>query len=173
MSPEILTISGRYFNFETPLRSEFDINDIAHALSHICRFNGHSISHYSVAQHSVLCSYEVPEEYALDALLHDAAEAFVGDITRPLKEMLGATFYLAESKVQSAITAMFGARLAMPKCVKDADLVLLRTEERDVMPPHDPWPFPDHIQPLKKRIKPWSAKNAKTIFLKRFEELTK
>lgn len=85
------TASGRAFWSLDPRPEDVRIEDIAAQLSRICRFGGAlkpGVSFYSVAQHSVLVSYNVPEEYALEGLLHDAAEAYVGDVIKPIKSAL-------------------------------------------------------------------------------------
>lgn len=86
----ILTFSGERFYPFSPAPEEVKTKDIAHALANICRFNGHTRGFYSVAAHSVHVSRLVPPEFALEALLHDAAEAYVGDMVRPLKRGLPA-----------------------------------------------------------------------------------
>jgi len=82
------TCSGRRVHLLNPSPDEIAIEDIAHALSHACRFAGHVPSYYSVAQHSVLVSELLDERTALWGLLHDASEAYLHDLTRPLKRAL-------------------------------------------------------------------------------------
>src|SRR5689334_10911717 len=77
------TFSGEPFWPLDPQPEDIRIVDIAHALSLQCRFNGHTKFHYSVAQHSLIMSFNVPLQFALEALLHDAAEAYIGDLIRP------------------------------------------------------------------------------------------
>lgn len=84
----IPTVTGRLVDLRNPDADEIDISDIAHALASICRFTGQTGEFYSVAEHSVLVSREVPEELALAALLHDAHEAYIGDISRGMKGAL-------------------------------------------------------------------------------------
>lgn len=170
--PTILTQSGNHFNFLTPDTSEFGVEDIAHALSHECRFAGHSRHFYSVAEHSLMVSHIVPQQHALQGLLHDAAEAFVKDIPKPLKRLLP-DYAVIEKRVEAAIFTRFGLPPKLSLEVKHADLVMLATEQRDLMAPHVRLDRrPAGVEPLAQRICPMTPRVAKLMFLHRYHELT-
>lgn len=177
--PDILTFSGKYFDFMNPRNNDFNIHDIAHALSNVCRFAGHTREFYSVAQHSVMvariCFRRAAPDDIIDhgraGLLHDAAEAYLGDITRPLKQLLP-DYKVIEQRTEAALFAAFGIPHPMPKIVKHADLVMLATEQRDLMPAHDDeWSLIAGIEPLTEIINPWYPEKAEREFLKLWEEL--
>ena len=175
MKPNILTSGGTYFHFLEPERSAIDIETIAHALAHICRFTGHTATFYSVAQHSVLVSHLVPPEHALAGLLHDAAEAYLGDVAAPLK-MLLPDYKAIEATVETAVLGRFGLPGKLPPEVKEADRLALAIEQRALMPMHDDvWECETH--PDYNRIKghmvitPTHPVVARRLFMARFFEL--
>jgi len=173
MTPTILTRAGHYFDLMAPETSHIDIDTIAHALSHLCRFTGHTSSFYSVAQHSVMVSHLVPRGYELAGLLHDAAEAYIGDVASPLKSLLP-DYKAIESRVEAAVLTRFGLPATLPRAVHYADLRALATEQRDLMPPHDdtPWACIEGVEPHPLNIVPMQPYIARHMFLARFKELT-
>lgn len=171
MNPTILTRSGQLFNFEHPSTSIFTIVDIAHALSHICRFTGHTKRFYSVAQHSVAVSYLVPPELAMQGLLNDAAEAFIGDVAKPLKRLLP-DYAVIEKRVEAEVFSRFGLDADLSPDVKAADYLQLRIEIRDLMVMSPGYMSSDHpglntFLP----IQPMYTVDARQLFLNRFREL--
>lgn len=173
MTPTILTHSGLTFNLLEPDPYLIEIEDIAHALSHICRFTGHTRVFYSVAEHSVRASQCVPPEFAMEALLHDAAEAYIGDVSSPLKAQLH-EYRNIEFKLEQAIRQRFGLPAKHAPCVKQADLIMLATEKRDLMPAHqDDWALIHGITPLAEPITtPLPSNIARWYFLDHFQILT-
>ncbi len=172
MTPTIMTSAGRYFNLLEPNHQHVGIGEIAHALSHICRFTGHVRTFYSVAQHSYHASYLVPPEHALAALLHDAAEAYIGDVASPLKRLLP-DYKAIEEKVEAAVFRHFNLPAKFDPCVKQADLIMLATEKRDLMPEHvDTWDCIHGIEPMPQTLQPMPPQTARYCFLNRFFELT-
>lgn len=126
---------GRFWPLE-PLAKDVRIGDIAHALAMQCRFTGHCREFYSVAQHSVLVSELCPPELRLWGLLHDAAEAYLADVARPVKhlpEMRG--YRAAEARIMNAIAEAFGLELPIPAAVKKADTIALGAEALAFMSP--------------------------------------
>ena len=168
----IQTHSGRRFNPTKPNPNAIVLQDIAHSLSMQCRFTGHCKYFYSVAQHSVLVSYICDSQDALWGLLHDASEAYLIDVPRPLKKSGKFEAYIEfEKTMQEAICKRFGLPLDEPPSVKKADTRLLSTEARELMSPRHPdWVQP--VEPLPFIIEAWEPQKAKDMFIKRFFELT-
>lgn len=172
--PDILTTSGFYFNFLEPENSRIEVFDIANALSRICRFNGQLLPNvplYSVAQHSLHVSDLVPNEHKLVALMHDAAEAYIGDITKPLKQLLP-DYKVIEKRVHKAIFERFGLDPELPDCVKHADMVALATEQRDFMHAHDDeWQCLAGVHPSPDVLIPLDFEQVRASFIRRFVDL--
>lgn len=129
------TASGRIIDLRNPSEDQIDIEDIAAALSRICRFGGHGNSFYSVAQHSVLVMHLVRRSsqlqgIELEALLHDAAEAYLGDVISPLKHLLGASYKTLETNFETVLAQKFDLRMHSPikDAVKAADIEALKLE---------------------------------------------
>lgn len=174
MEPSIQTISNRVFDYRNPGAYDFSIHEIAHALSHLCRFTGHCKEFYSVAQHSVLVSHVVKSEdpkVLMAALLHDAAEAYLGDVNTPLKRMLP-DYEALERRVEAAIFTQYSLPYPLPDCVKEADLVMLATEKRDLLAGDVYWPCLEGVEPRQRLIAPWAPGIAREAFVRRFTELT-
>ena len=162
--------SGAWFDFCAPADSEFTIDDIAHGLANICRYSGQCNGFYSVAEHSLLVS-ETATGYELEALMHDAAEAFLGDITRPLKQMLP-EYKRIEGEVERAIFSRFGIQTPIPREVKQADLRVLAAEQRQIMPRGtDDWLRGQDVVPAPIVVRNLPPVEAKRAWLERFEAL--
>lgn len=169
--PWIQTFSGRRFNPTNPVVDAIVIQDIAHALSMQCRFTGHVRQFYSIAQHCVLVSYLCDKDDRRWGLLHDGDEAYIPDLSSPLKHSGKFDNYREYGKqLQVAICKRFGLPEKEPASVKYADTLLLATEARDLMSPlHPDWKQP--MDPLPLKIEPWSPDKAEDMFTKRFYEL--
>ncbi len=168
----ILTASGRHLDYLDPRPEDIHILDIAQGLANESRYNGHTRGFYSVAQHAWITSQIVPRELALEALLHDATEAYCKDIPRPLKDLLP-DYREIEARVDGVVRARFGLPLAQSTAVKRADLVMLATERRDLMPEDQtPWTILEGIEPLPRKISCMHPARAQQVFLKRYIELT-
>lgn len=164
------TIEGRQFWPFDPRPGDFSINEIAHALSQICRFNGHTKSFLSVAEHSVWVSLECDPMDAIEGLMHDASEAYLGDMIRPLK--IGMPEYMkVEQAVEAAIAQQFGFRFPYPESVKRADDAVLLAERRDLLAdPPKPWTV--RVPAMERRVEGWGPITARTRFLDRFHVLS-
>jgi hypothetical protein len=172
MSPTILTRSGINFNLVEPDGGQIEIEDIAHALSHICRFTGHTNRFYSVAEHCIRASEHVAPEHALEALLHDATEAYLGDVSSPLKALLH-EYRLIEFRLDCVIRERFGLPLKQTPAVKQADLAMLATERHHLMPvTSDHWPLLDGIAMAAPIACPLTPAQARSSFLYRFHDLS-
>lgn len=137
MSRYIITSDGQRFYFTNPENYKYSVKGIAASLSKLCRFTGHTRNFYSVAEHAVLVSKLVPKEYSLWGLLHDAHEAFIGDIASPLKAHIGANISGYEHRIDAALCKSLNIPYPSPmvhKNVKDADLVALAIEAFYLMP---------------------------------------
>ena len=165
------TYMGKQFWPLDPRPEEVDIRDIAHSLANTCRFNGHCNEFYSVAQHSYLVSNIVNPQNALAALLHDASEAYTGDLIQPIKKNLR-EFSEIEEKVQEAVFEHFNIKKWDHDQIVKADMILLFTEMRDLMKkPPKKWDHSDKYKPLDEKIIPLTPRKAETLFLGRYNEL--
>jgi uncharacterized protein len=169
--PTILLVSGEYFHFLEPETSRFTILDIAHALSNICRFTGQSDRFYSVAEHSVHCSRHVAPDHAMAALMHDAAEAFIGDVSRPLKAMLP-EYKIIEHRIERAIFDRFSIKYPFDPEINQVDNRLLVTEKCQLMNNSDERSDLRGFYPVEIELPCWAPEVAKSHFLVRYEELT-
>jgi hypothetical protein len=147
----IRTFTGIYMNVFDPTPEMICIEDIAHALSNQCRFGGHLPKFYSVAQHSVGCYQIAPKEYKLQALLHDASEAYLLDIPRPIKQGLS-NYKEIEDRLMNLIAEKFGFNYPLDKFVKHIDEEMLRFE----------W---DNLMLQKSLVVCWTPTTAKKAFL--------
>lgn len=170
--PYIQTLKGGRYHLTNPSDEEISYRDIAHALSQLCRFSGQVEHFYSVAQHCVLVSEQVPARLAMDGLLHDASEAYCGDLTSPMKyalEQMGDQgFATIEELAHRAISRKFGTSWPHDPLVKEADLRALATEARDLMSPNDPGAWERLPAPIAERLWPMGPADAEAAWLARF-----
>ena len=165
----IQTYTGKKFCFRNPILQDISIIDISHSLSNICRFNGHCKQFYSVAEHSVYLSRQFENsQLAMEALLDDAAEAYIGDMSRPLKNINEMSAY---RKIEQIIDEMIRERFSLSKYrnaeIIDMDTRLLITERNQIMSrPPDDWGI--KVEPLKIKIQCLNPSEAKEFFEQRY-----
>lgn len=166
--------SGLAYWPQDPRPHEVLIDDIAHALGMICRYGGHCRRFYSVAEHSVHVSRIVPKEHALVGLLHDATEAYLIDLPRPVKLMLP-EYRILEDINWRVIAQKFRLPVSMHTCIKEADLAICKAEQRALMSP-EPMPWSEVSwgpkgEPPAVTIEGWPPQLAASKFLERFYEV--
>jgi len=174
----IRTFSGQNFDPLNPRISKIDLMDIAHSLSNICRFNGHTSEFYCVAEHSVLVSEHLEskgfnEEYQFSGLMHDVSEAYICDIARPVKiNIQGYAEY--EDRIMARISTKFKLQVNYDDpAIKESDRILCSTEARDLMGDPQDWDFRKGIPLWDRKIVPCTPVEAKEMFLNRFNKLNK
>lgn len=177
------TYTGKAFFPLDPQPEDLDIHDIAFGLARCCRFAGQIQRFYSVAEHAVHVSFECSPRHALEGLMHDAAEAYLGDLTRPVKIALrqiesgriGATGRSSYDDLEDAICKAIAKRWKLtypwPADVKAADESVLMAERRDLMRKPPPRPYKENAEASTQRIEGWNDGAAAREFLKRFHYL--
>ena len=178
-APDAIQVaSGSFFRPLDPDHRYIDVKDIAHALANLCRFGGHCRQFYSVAQHSVLVSLWCDPEDGMWGLLHDAAEAYLGDLSSPIKHYggdFGEYYRRAEAVLLQTVSTHFGLPPAIPSSVHRADRWLLAAEARDLMGD------PEWAQEVRTSVSPplervpeidvWEPRRARSEFLLRYYQL--
>lgn len=174
MADGIALLSGAMFDYNHPEESGVTLDDLATALSNVCRFSGHLPTFYSVAQHLVNTSRIVAPEFAFTALMHDTAEAFTNDLPTPLKFALP-VFKELEIKIETAMANKFGFSYPYPSEVKLADTQMLLLEKNYVKLDTSVWEYYGEVEFEHLRdivdLKGWQPVRAKREFMERFEEL--
>jgi hypothetical protein len=179
----ILSATGVEVDVRIPRVGHIRLADIAHALSQINRFNGHASRPYSVAEHSLLVADIVRDvlkgkaEAQLCALMHDAHEAYCGDMATPLKDEIGADWRYAEARWANVTRTAFDLQDCWYRhagIVKQADLIALATERRDLMPASGaPWECLADVWVMPQRLPhsaaPWTY--WRDSFIRRFNDL--
>ena len=178
-------LSGRRLNILEPSPLDIEIDDIAHGLSRVARWNGQTSGNYgfSVAQHSILVeqilhinSSMLANKWRLASLLHDAPEYVIGDMITPLKSALGSEYSSIEGKLQQAIHIRFGLPAILPdaivKSIKRADKMAAWIEATQiagftVLEAGKLFPKPRGT-PKEMLMVPVSPKKAKEAFIRRF-----
>ena len=167
----ITTFSGIRFWPLLPNPADILIADIAHALAHQCRFGGHASKFYSVAEHSVHVSRLCPAQDALWDLLHDASEAYLVDLPRPLKRLPEfAPYREAERRLQRAVAERFGLAPEQPASVMAADDTMLWIEAHSLLGSMPVEAIRDTRPPFE-ITNPLLPVEAERLFLSRFREL--
>lgn len=159
--------SGRKFDVINCTLDEIHIEDIAHGLSNICRFTGQIPTFYSVAQHCIEMSYLAPECFQMDALLHDASEAYLGDVSKHIKELIGEPYKRLERSLTAKIAERFSLLNPMPPAVKVLDGDMLETEFKQIWRKRDP-EIPSYGHELNIKLRPIPSTLAKEVFLSRY-----
>jgi 5'-deoxynucleotidase YfbR-like HD superfamily hydrolase len=180
-------LSGRRLDILDPSPLDIEVEDIAHGLARVARWNGQTIGTrpFNVAQHSVivenLCGQIKPDwkrEWRLAALLHDAPEYVIGDMISPFKRALGATYKEVEAGLQRAIHLRFGLPAELPdhveKLIKKADRACAYFEATQIAgfdrgEAKKLFPVPRSVAPLEIDI--LSTEESQALYLARFEEL--
>lgn len=165
----IQTATGRQFWPMDPRPDDVCIDDIAHALSLLCRFGGHCLRFYSVAEHCVLLARVAPPEFGLWALLHDASEAYLVDVPRPIKPFL-VGYSEAEDKIMRAVAVRYRLHLGMPAIVKQLDRAILMDERQQNMAGTS-FAWSTDGEPLGVELQFWSPEQARAEFLEAFAML--
>lgn len=168
----ITTYTGRRFHLLDPDPGAIVIEDIAHALSMICRFNGHIRRFYSVAEHSLNVASQCSPDNKLAGLLHDGSEAYISDIVKPLKDTPEFAFYReVEARVQGAVYSAFGLpHGGIPLEVQLVDYHMAGTEGASLLPVIPEWAYQREALPVEIRCLP--PVEAELRFLDAFRRLS-
>lgn len=172
-SPYVQMNSGNKVYLDDLTHNKYSISDIAHSLANSCRYNGHSDIFYSVAQHSVHCSYFVSDKsLALEALMHDAAEAVLTDLPRPVKYFLDGVKEFDE-RITADIFKKYGLQYPLAECIHEVDNRMLATEARQIMKNSniDEWGFIGTLPVYNIHMVSWRPEHAKQLFLDRYNFL--
>ena len=169
--------SGKYLDLADPRPEDFTLADVARGLSHVCRFGGQVERFYSVAEHSYHCAYLALTDgrgpsVALACLMHDAAEAFVGDIVKPLKVMLRG-YDEVEKAVERAIARKWGIDFDIAAgVVKEIDRSMLIAERRALFSSDKvKWTGEDTVRKVHVNIGCWDPDLAMRLFIQQAKEL--
>ena len=162
------TFTGERFYFFSPTADMVHMDDIVEGLCKIARFNGQTSKFYSVAEHSVLIAHYILKRtgdprLAYTGLMHDAAEAYIGDMARPVKQTLPG-FKEIEIGIDRVVSDRFGTTYPFPDIVKECDSRILVDERKQAMSDSgNDWGV-DALEPLGVTIEFWSPGQARTAF---------